>query len=75
MKKPSIFCRVLFLIMFCVVLRFPNSFSKSISFSEHNIDLKSQQQIYKKPPSPSEEELIKIWRNFLKKYPLAKDAT
>jgi hypothetical protein len=56
-------------------MRIPNSFSKSIDVSERNIYFKSQRQtIYKNPPSPSEKELIKIWRNDLKKYPLSKDA-
>ena len=74
MKKTSIYCSVLFLIMFCNLMRAPDSSSKRIDLLESNQDLNSQHQIHKKISNHSEEEFINIWRNYLKKYPLAKDA-
>jgi hypothetical protein len=75
MKKQSILMRILFLALVCIIIRIPNSLSKSIDVSKRNIDLKRQQQkIYKNLSSPGEKELIRIWRNDLKKYPLSKDA-
>jgi hypothetical protein len=74
MKKPSIFYRVLFLIIFCNLMRIPYSFSKRIDFLERNQELNSQHQTHKKLSNYSEEEFINIWRNYLEKYPVAKDA-
>jgi hypothetical protein len=69
MKKPSVFSSVLFLIMFCNLMRAPDSSSKRINLLGSNQKLNSQQQTHY-----SEEEFINIWRNYLKKYPIAKDA-
>jgi len=67
--------RVLFLFLIFIVIRIPNSSSKNIDFPERNHELeRQQQQIYKKLPPSSKEEEIKLWRNYLKKYPLSKDA-
>ncbi len=74
MMKPSILCRILFLIIFCNLMRIPYSFSKRIDFLESNQELNSQRQIHKKLPDSNEEKFKTIWKNQLKKYPLAKNA-
>lgn len=72
--KPSILCRILFLIMFCNLMRIPYSFSKRIDLLESNQEINSQRQIHKKLPDSNEEKFKNIWKNQLKKYPLSKDA-
>lgn len=75
MKKASFFQKILFLVLVFIIIGIPNFSAKSIDFSERNNELRCQQQkLYKNLQSLSEEDEIKIWRNYLKKYPLAKDA-
>lgn len=75
MKKKSLYMRILFLVLICTVIKISNSFSKNNDISEHNSELyRLQQKIHKKLLSSSEENEIKIWKDYLKKYPLAKDA-
>jgi hypothetical protein len=75
MEKKFLYMRILFLVLICTVVKTPNSFSKSVDISECNRELyRLQQQIRKKLPPSSEEDEIKIWKDYLKKYPLARDA-
>ena len=53
-------------------MRIPYSFSKRIDFLESNQELNRQRQIHKKLPDSNEEKFKNIWKNQLKKYPLAK---
>lgn len=67
--------RVLFLVIISFVTGILYSFSKSNDFLKRDPEFgHMQQQIIKRLPSSDKEKEIKLWRSYLKKYPLSKDA-